>query len=255
MLLTPHTGNGRYKFLHNCRHHISQLVHLEEMRGTFYQSIYQSPSQSPHQGKQSRMPLCMWFVFFSSGRSLLLDGVLQGGGFQSISQAFNSLGVFRDSLQQVLMPQVIPNTCLLGSHYVPGTAVGIAVQLCALRTNTEVRAGEDWLLLNASSFVSYPSPSLTWSSLLMLHVPSFLCGPFLLIPMSPCCLPFPHPVSSTWYTLQSVLHSFSSFKAEFRHRFSFSEPTVCLPGGSPPPSSSCSAICINVCVPVRQVVT
>lgn len=73
---------------------------------------------------------------------------------------------------------------------------------CATVCPQDKHWGQDWGELVAAGcllFVSYPAPSLIWSSLLMLPVPSFLCVPFLLRPMSPCCLPFLHSVSSTWY--------------------------------------------------------
>lgn len=79
--------------------------------------------------------------------------------------------------------------------------------------------------MDGASFGSILSPSLIWSSSLMLCLPPFFCIP-LKRPMCPCDLPFAHPVPSTWYTL---LPSGKLLLLQGRVQASFSQWTHSLP--------------------------
>lgn len=80
-------------------------------------------------------------------RSLLLNKTRWRGGTRSIPWASYALGVLQslsvgfDALGGSL------NQCLLGSYYVPDSAVVIAVQHI-LKTDTEFSIGKAWLLLS-----------------------------------------------------------------------------------------------------------
>lgn len=63
-MLILHTSNGRYKLLHNCRHHIFYLVHLEEMGGTFLSVNPLVPQLVLTSGKAVLGPSVYVFLFF-----------------------------------------------------------------------------------------------------------------------------------------------------------------------------------------------